>query len=452
MTILRKPGWAMVDDNGYVVGFKDQVSGVESALARLNGTALVGPGGEVIDLYGPANTVAILGDSLLSRNTDDTGTQRSFKDFGVLTWANAKAGGRCSMVLNAGVSGERTDEILARVGDVIAASPDACIVLAGKNDISQNIAPATAVANITSICQSLLSAGVRVILCTVPPYQTGNASISAARSEAENVINNGIKSIAHNTPGVTLADIAADVIDPTSSPSVTKSGYMDTDNLHFSQKGARAAGEGALYDALVRVFQPIDRLPISATDSYYVTATNNNMVRNPLFAGTGGTKSGVTGDIANNWFAQALGSPASAVGSLEARADGFGQDQVLTIVSTSASDSVLVASAASFHALLSAGDRVQLFCDMSLESATAVGGFTAYLYITIAGTTYYYNTSRKTDTTADISDFANYVFQTEELTLPEGAITAANVYFRIWFTGAGGATFKFGRAALRVNQ
>lgn len=43
MTILRKPGWAMVDDNGYVVGFKDQVSGVESTLARLNdaGTALV---------------------------------------------------------------------------------------------------------------------------------------------------------------------------------------------------------------------------------------------------------------------------------------------------------------------------------------------------------------------------------------------------------------------------
>jgi lysophospholipase L1-like esterase len=66
---------------------------------------------------------------------------------------------------NYGVPGETSAQILARVSAVVAAGPDVCVIMAGRNDS----AVATTITNITAICDALVAAGITPVLCTLPP-------------------------------------------------------------------------------------------------------------------------------------------------------------------------------------------------------------------------------------------------------------------------------------------
>ncbi len=74
-------------------------------------------------------------------------------------------------VLNRGVGGERTDEILARFDrDVLASKPNAVIVLAGINDLYQGNSAQSAIDNLSRIYARAEESGIRIIACTVMPY------------------------------------------------------------------------------------------------------------------------------------------------------------------------------------------------------------------------------------------------------------------------------------------
>ncbi len=87
-------------------------------------------------------------------------------------------------VLNRGVNGERSDQILARFGrDVLSEKPRFAIVLAGMNDIYQGFPVAFTERNLGEIYHNALKAKVTPIGCSVLPYNTLTARDSRMMRE-----------------------------------------------------------------------------------------------------------------------------------------------------------------------------------------------------------------------------------------------------------------------------
>jgi lysophospholipase L1-like esterase len=85
----------------------------------------------------------------------------------------------------AATGGFTTDQIVAtHLPTVLAAKPNACVVLGGINDmtIGAVAVPASTIANLKTIYTSLIAAGILPIACTIPPkngYTEGPASLNA---------------------------------------------------------------------------------------------------------------------------------------------------------------------------------------------------------------------------------------------------------------------------------
>jgi len=72
--------------------------------------------------------------------------------------------------VNAGISGETTDVILARFdSDVIALKPKTVIILAGTNDILRHRAQAPAILCIQAMITKAQAANIDVAIATLPP-------------------------------------------------------------------------------------------------------------------------------------------------------------------------------------------------------------------------------------------------------------------------------------------
>lgn len=75
-------------------------------------------------------------------------------------------------VINAGVNGDTSADVLARLDDIIATKPDLVLLGVGGNDVLQRVQPATTKANITQIVQKLKAANIRVVLIAEPHFSS----------------------------------------------------------------------------------------------------------------------------------------------------------------------------------------------------------------------------------------------------------------------------------------
>jgi len=74
-------------------------------------------------------------------------------------------------VINQGINGQRSNEIASRFDkDVAAVHPDTVIVLAGVNDLFQGRGSADVIKSLTSIYEKSKSRKIRVVACTILPY------------------------------------------------------------------------------------------------------------------------------------------------------------------------------------------------------------------------------------------------------------------------------------------
>ena len=81
-------------------------------------------------------------------------------------------------LVNQGVSGERSDQILKRFKkDVSDLKPDVVIVLAGVNDLYQGYETSWVLRNLESIYQEARHEGIRVLVCTILPVDRSTASL-----------------------------------------------------------------------------------------------------------------------------------------------------------------------------------------------------------------------------------------------------------------------------------
>ena len=151
-------------------------------------------------------------------------------------------------VLNRGVNGERTDQILARFDrDVRGAGADAVIVIAGVNDIYQGRSARQVVRTLEAIYDAARAARIVTVAGTIVPYNTATPDANARMHE----VNAWIRGYAAQHADLVCCDTRA---------AVAASGDLDRlasspDGLHPSPDGYRlmaAALEPAVKLALTK--------------------------------------------------------------------------------------------------------------------------------------------------------------------------------------------------------
>lgn len=126
--------------------------------------------------------IVALGDSITIGNADLV--NQAFGDNSYFQQLIVRSNGMIRYVYNAGIAGERTDQMLARIqADVISKKPDMCIILGGTNDVSQSIPIATTRSNIEKMITILLDNNILPVLCKLTPrngttYDLGTSTVN----------------------------------------------------------------------------------------------------------------------------------------------------------------------------------------------------------------------------------------------------------------------------------
>ena len=165
--------------------------------------------------------------------------------------------------VEAGVAGERSDQILARVDSVIAEGVHGLTLMAGTNDAEQSIPVATYMANMEAIAVKARAAGIPLVVGLVPPKDTNVDLVTA--------YNLALREWAARS-GIRLADTHAPLVDKTDG--TLAAAYDSGDGIHPNTEGHRLIAKAfatACADAVV-------------TRGQIVTAkTPLSLVRNALF-------------------------------------------------------------------------------------------------------------------------------------------------------------------------
>lgn len=87
-------------------------------------------------------------------------------------------------ILNRGVRGERTDQILKRLDrDALSIRPDAVILLAGVNDLYQGAPSEWVEQNLQSMYERIRATGIPVLACTILPYNNATPDVRRRMEE-----------------------------------------------------------------------------------------------------------------------------------------------------------------------------------------------------------------------------------------------------------------------------
>ncbi len=138
-------------------------------------------------------------------------------------------------VLNRGINGQRSDEILSRFRrDVVQESPDYVIILAGVNDAYQGCPTEVVRQNLSTMYTWCIKEEIAPVAATILPYNT----MSQSESEAIKEINRWIEKTAERLV-IAFCDTNRAVADP-SNPNQLRS---SPDGLHPDVSGYRRIAE-----------------------------------------------------------------------------------------------------------------------------------------------------------------------------------------------------------------
>ena len=402
-------------------GFETDTKKHKIGNGTLAWTALAYQGPDKTDM----SSIVYLGDSLTEQGGLLPAMADQTRGNAFWPWAQFLTGHRLKFLKNAGIGGQNTAQMLARVqADVIALNPGWCHILAGTNDIGQAVATATTKANLTAILDALDAANVRPILGTIPPRDTYTGTM---RADTAN-LNAWIKELGRTRRNLTVVDYHAALTDPANGKFVT--GYAVVDGVHLTNKGGYAGGR-LLADAIKVLVPPLDTLLSDPSDP-------TNLI------GTAGRFPGGAGSIpSGGWTAQGV-APTYAK---TPRTDGIaGSWQTVTVAS---GNSLSLMYNASIGANLAIGDTVRATVECKMENleAGATGqNLTVYLqaYNGATFTTKSYALYWDSSLPNHPADNRQGVMVTPPLTVPAGTTLVQLV-----ITVNGGGTFHYDRADIR---
>lgn len=392
---------------------------------------------------GPAGTIAV------------ANTNRSFSSASIDQAVNFRLGGALNFVINAGIGGDTTSQVLARLdNDVIAFTPNFCRVMIGTNDIRyvQTVAAKdAAVANIIQICQRLMDAGITPVLCTILPVGIGDQGFSIVTPliVAANV---ALANYASATPGVLFADTFSAMVDNAATDNRALSTCL-SDNVHINAIGANLVSFPIANCMEKYVSNPLPLVAGNA-DTVALSAGSTNRLNNPLFITSGGTaNAGITGTVANNWAATAGGS-CTAVASLVPRTiaddgDKRGNNQHVVATATALDDNIKLRTIQTISQY-KAGDTIFFDAAFAMRSASNVKFALWDLEVYMAGQTYHMYVDAGSSLGFPSAEVPTRgVKRSGRFKLPYDA-TDVKLSLQVQFLGAGSATYDIGLARIGV--
>ena len=331
-----------------------------------NNTVLVGADGQTYNTSRVSNGVVIFGDSRTERSNYAGG------DRGLWTFANAIMGQRFKLLANAGVGGNTTAQMLARIdADVLAYNPAFVTVLGGTNDIANGVPATTVISNLQAIYQKIRNTGATVIACT--EYPASGVYGTTAKREALQQINRAIIADVQSHDNMVLANLFNVILDPASATGDQLAGTLH-DNIHLSTYGCILGG-GELASVMEPLVPPQRVIGTSLVDVISATHPGGNLVVNGNMSGGAGGVSGVGMSsaggvgVADTWALQLETGTATAVGSKVARTDGIpGELQRITINAVTAANTVVrLRQLPVLPAQITPGDFVEAYAELALS-------------------------------------------------------------------------------------
>lgn len=240
--------------------------------------------------------VILFGDSLTANNNPNNGTSTPatditrVQDTGWFTWLNLTAGAPLFLVANAGIPGNTTTQMRARLqSDVLSIQSGHVTLMAGTNDIGGGVDLATILDNLQYMADAIRAAG-RFLHFFTPPANITFAGNATQREKLSAVIQ-WIRRYCASSGGCQFYDAYTPLVDPTSatgSPAAFGATANLLDSTHLGVRGAQLVAEynQAAFNSAVRTLLVP---PSSAGDVVSATNPNGNWFANPSLTGTGGT-------------------------------------------------------------------------------------------------------------------------------------------------------------------
>ena len=139
-------------------------------------------------------------------------------------------------VHNCGVNGERTDQIAARFDrDVLSHRPSVVVIIAGVNDVYQNLPADRVTSQLAGMYDRASEAGLSVVAGTIVPYNTATAD----QNTRMHAVNAWIREQAAIRSRFHVADTRAAAADPANIDKLSGS----PDGLHPDIHGYRRMAE-----------------------------------------------------------------------------------------------------------------------------------------------------------------------------------------------------------------
>jgi acyl-CoA thioesterase I len=161
-----------------------------------------------------------------------------------LMWAHLYSQGALLYGLPAGVGGETSAQIAARITtDALSSGGNWCGISAGGNDAALAVPVTTYAANIKAMCAAIMAAGMRPILTTIPPRTSSGTPNKRLLADAYRQFLAGY-AIANGFP---LIDFFTPLLDP--ATGFYKAEYDGGDNTHPNAAGKKVMGQ-MLYEAM----------------------------------------------------------------------------------------------------------------------------------------------------------------------------------------------------------
>jgi lysophospholipase L1-like esterase len=262
----------------------------------------------------PKTRVGYIGDSLLQGNNlaapdgllitaqanrEITWTRALYPHFNIDTWIDLTDTFRHFTGMNAGLSGDTSAQVRARMNAPGSPFPDIMIVSVGINSVTFGVSAASIQSDLQAICQFYLQRGIKVILSNIRPIGAAFVPEGDPQLGVRSDVNAWIREFATTTPDVVFWDVAAAYDDGTGRPSA---GYT-VDGLHPSSLGSQHAAF-----SLLPIMQQLVKPEPGNPDTI-------NFFPNGRLAGNQGTAGpGVRGQIATGFTAEMLsGSPTVTV-------------------------------------------------------------------------------------------------------------------------------------------
>lgn len=383
------------------------------------------------------------------------GTFARTEDYGYAAWADFLAYGGFGVLDNAGIGGNLTTDMLARVqADVLDKRPTLIVDNGGTNDLVNSVSSEDVIARKAQLFDLYEGIGAAIIACEILP----RGNFTTAHTIEAIKVNRWLNQQARSRKNFRVVPAAALFVDPTSTAGAPLGvGVRYFDNTHPNNFGAFWYGKALADAAAGLIGNPLDEF--GALDTYGVWSADA-IIRNtnPLMGySTGGTaNAGVSGQVANGYTCSAFAGSPTVVASIVDRPDRRGKLQRLVITFAAANDCIEFGIPVSSGTFLQ--NRImQGTCDIDVASSSSavINRMSMYTYAAIGGQAYVTTSLNQQNTTGRASLVASTGFlkgrmKTPRLALPDAPCTGYNSQFRMYAAAAGTVTIDISLFQMRL--